>query len=506
MDLREALSTLRAAWWIPLIGTLLGATVAFTYSWAQTPQYTSSTQFFVSTTESGSTSDIVQGNQLSQQRVASYAQLLMGQRLAARVVDVLALDMTPLELSDRIEASPVAETVLIDVTVTDPSPERAQNIARSVGSEFSAMVGELEGRGSGQAAPIEVVVAEEPGLPGEASSPTTVRNTAMGSVLGALAGVGLAIGRRRLDRSVTDTEVAADLAGAPVIGTVAVDRSVRDRPVVDEGSVVRVAEDFRRIRTNLQFLSVDEPPRVIMVSSALPEEGKTTLTANLALTLADAGRTVTVIEADLRRPRLTRYLGLVAGAGLSNVLAGTADIDDVLQSYGDGQLSVIAAGPTPPNPGELLASSHMSALLEKLRSRSDYVLLDAAPLLPVADSAGLAVHTDGALLAVRYGRTRADQLGQAAATVARVGSKTLGVVLNFMPPKADVAAAYGYGYGYGVEPQAETSRDSGGAGHSSVGTARALRFAKPARDGAPIRPDGFPTTGPAVLKKRPQRG
>jgi capsular exopolysaccharide synthesis family protein len=456
VDLREALATLRAAWWMPLVGALLGAVTGFGICWAQTPLYTSPTQLFVSSTDSGSTSDFVQGSEFSQQRVASYAQLLMGERLAARVVDALSLDMTPQELSHAIEATPVPDTVLIDVTVTDPSPQRAQEIARAVGSEFSDMVSEFESRGAGHAAPIEVFVAEDPMLPTAVSSPKIIRTTAVSLVLGILAGVGLAIGRRRLDRSVKDTDVAADLAGAPVIGTVAVDRSIQQRPVVEEGMLDRVAEDFRRIRTNLQFLSVDEPPRVIMVSSALPEEGKTTLTANLALTLADAGRTVTVVEADLRRPRLTRYLGLVGGAGLSNVLAGTADIDDVLQQYGDGRLSVIAAGPTPPNPGELLASSHMAAFLGKLRARNDYVLLDAPPLLPVADSAGLAVHTDGSLLAVRYGKTRADQLEQAAATLERVGSKTLGVVLNFMPPKADIAAAYGYGYAYKNDVEARS--------------------------------------------------
>lgn len=447
MEFREALSALRASWWMPVAGAFLGAALGLTLSWAQTPLYTSTTQLFVSTTDAGSTSDFVQGSELSQQRVASYAQLLMGQRLAARVVETLQLDASPQELTESIEATPVSETVLIDVTVTDPSPQRAQDIARALGSEFSAMVGEFESRGGERDAPIEVFVAEDPELPTEATSPKTARTTAVVLVLGALAGVGAALARRRFDRSVTDADAAADLAQAPVIGTVAADRSVPAGPVAVKGPPTRVAEDFRRIRTNLQFLSVDEPPKVVMVSSALPDEGKTTLTANLALMLTDAGRTVTVIEADLRRPRLTRFLGMVGGAGLSNVLAGSASIDDVLQPYEDGRLSVLGAGPTPPNPGELLASSHMAAVIEKLRGRSDYVLLDAAPLLPVADSAGLAVHTDGALLAVRYGRTRADQLEQAATALEQVGSRALGVVLNFVPPRADTAAAYGYGYG-----------------------------------------------------------
>jgi receptor protein-tyrosine kinase len=154
---------------------------------------------------------------------------------------------------------------------------------------------------------------------------------------------------------------------------------------------------------------------------------------------------VTVVEADLRRPKVTRYLGLIGGVGLTNVLTGSAELDDVMQRYvnGDSQVSVLAAGPLPPNPGELLASTHMQALLEKLRGQNDFVLVDAPPLLPVADSSGLAVHMDGVLLSVRYGSTRKDQLQQAAATLDRVGARTLGVILNIVPPKAQMATAYG---------------------------------------------------------------
>jgi receptor protein-tyrosine kinase len=188
-----------------------------------------------------------------------------------------------------------------------------------------------------------------------------------------------------------------------------------------------------------------------MVSSAVPSEGKTTVVVNLALALVDAGRKVTIIEADLRKPKVSRYLGMVGGVGLTNVLAGTAEVDEVIQTYGPDGLSVIAAGPTPPNPGELLASSHMFTLVDKLRGQNDFVLVDAPPLLPVADSSGLAVMMDGVLLSVRYGSTTKDQLRQAAATLDRVGAKTLGVILNIVPPNAELASAYGYGYSYDAD-------------------------------------------------------
>jgi len=178
---------------------------------------------------------------------------------------------------------------------------------------------------------------------------------------------------------------------------------------------------------------------------------ETTVAVNLAITLAEAGRQVVLVEGDLRRPRVTRYLGMVGGAGLTNILAGSAEVDDVLQQYGDGGLRVIAAGPTPPNPSELLASSHMFRLIDDLRGKNDFVLIDAPPLLPVADASGLAVMVDGVVLSVRYGSTRKEQLQQAATTLERVGAKTLGVILNIVPPRAELASAYGYGYGYGYD-------------------------------------------------------
>ena len=140
---------------------------------------------------------------------------------------------------------------------------------------------------------------------------------------------------------------------------------------------------------------------------------------------------------------------MVGDVGLTMILALNADLDDVLQRYGSEELSVIAAGPTPPNPGELLSSSQMFALLDKLRASNDFVLVDAPPLLPVADSTGLAVYMDGVLLSVRYGSTRKEQVLQAAALLEGVGAKTLGVILNMVPPRAQ--HAYGYGYGYGKE-------------------------------------------------------
>ncbi|SDP69234.1 capsular exopolysaccharide family [Klenkia soli] len=461
MELREVLQALRASWWLVVAGALVGALAALGVSLLQTPLYSSQTQLFVSATDTVTTSDAFQGSQLSAQRVASYANLLTGKRLAGLVIKDLGVSETPSQLASQITATAVTDTVLLDVTVTDPSPDQAQRIARSVGDQFSELISELENPGGADSvSPVRVRVTDQASLPTSPSSPKTPRNVALGLLVGLLLGAAGAIARVRLDRTVKDAEDASDLAGGPVIGVILRDDDLASNHTIERNSLSRTAEGYRQLRTNLQFLNVDEPPKVIMVSSAVPSEGKTTLAVNLALSLAEAGRTVTVIEADLRRPRVTRYLGMVGGVGLTNILTGSAGLEDVIQPYGDGGLSVIAAGPTPPNPSELLSSSHMFSLIDDLRQKNDFVLLDAPPLLPVADSSGLAVLVDGVVLSLRYGSTTKEQLAQTHATLERVGAKTLGVVLNIVPPKAEVTSAYGYGYNYGYDPDPAAPKTS----------------------------------------------
>jgi receptor protein-tyrosine kinase len=459
MGITEALAAMRRRWWLPFIGLLAGGLAALAASLVATPMYRADTQLFVSTTESTSTSDVFTGSQFSQQRVASYAELLKGDELAGRVITRLGLKRTERAVAASITATPVPNTVLLDVTVTDPSPQGALAIADAVGGEFSALVSDLERPEDSSVSPVKVTVVDRPTLPERPSEPQTTRNVLLGGLVGLLVGCLGAIARQRLDRTVQDPDEASRLAGASVIGTILRDDALAETHVINRSKASRTAEEYRGLRTNLQFLNVDEPPKVIMISSAVPSEGKTTVTINLALAMAEAGNRVTIVEADLRRPKVTAYLGMVGGVGLTNVLAGTAGLDEVLQPYRHTTVSVVASGPIPPNPGELLASSQMAALLDKLKGLNDFVVVDAPPLLPVADATGLAAHVDGVLLSVRYGKTTKQQLQQASVALERVHATTLGIILNIVPPKSAVATAFGYGYGYGPEldPSARSS-------------------------------------------------
>ncbi len=190
-----------------------------------------------------------------------------------------------------------------------------------------------------------------------------------------------------------------------ILGGIAFDADASKHPlIVQVDPRSQRAEAFRSLRTNLQFIDVANPPKSIVVTSSLPGEGKSTTTANLALSLAETGLKVVVIEGDLRRPRLLDYLGFEGSVGLTDVLVGRVEVDDVLQPFGRTGLRLLGAGPIPPNPSELLGSANMEQLVADLAERFDYVLIDAPPLLPVTDAAVLSTIVDGALVVVGAGR------------------------------------------------------------------------------------------------------
>ncbi len=351
-----------------------------------------------------------------------------GRRL--RQVPGVGADLVQADLT----AEAVPDTVLLRATVTDSDAHRAQDIAAALSTVLPAAVERLETPDGKTGSPVKVSVLDQPQLALAPFAPRPVRNLALGLSLGVLLGGALALVRDGLDNRVKSERDALTATGAATIGTVAFDAAVVKAPlfVHEQGQSTR-AEAFRQMRTNLQFLGVDEPIRSLVVTSSLPAEGKSVTVCNLALALAQAGVRVCLVEGDLRRPRVADYLGLEGAAGLTTVLIGDAGVEDVLQPWGDGRLQVLPSGPIPPNPSELLASRGMESLLHDLREEFDIVLIDAPPLLPVTDGAVLSTLADGALLVVRSHHTREDHLARAAASLAAVDARVLGVVLNMVP-------------------------------------------------------------------------
>jgi len=448
VDLRDYARTLRKRWQLVALCTLLAVAAAAVATLAATNVYQAKTQLFVSV-QSGQNdlSQLYQGNSFSQQRVKSYADIVDSPRVTEPVVRELRLALTPDQLAGRIQAEAPLDTVLINMDVTDPSPARAGQIANAVARQFVEVVKDLETPQGRTSSPVEVSVVRPADVPTAPVSPRPKINLALGLLVGLALGVGTAVLRETLDMSVKSLDDVQDITGASPLGVVVEDPDAVGRRLLVPGeSQGPGAEAFRQIRTNLQYVDVDRPPRVVVVTSALPDEGKSTTSVNLASTLAQAGTRVVLVEADLRRPSVAHYLGIEGAVGLTDVLAGHCDLDIALQLWGRDLFSVLPSGPLPPNPSEVLDSQHMHELLKVLGDRFEVVVVDSPPLLPVTDAAVLARASDGAILVVRHGRTTREQLARARATLQAVDARLLGTVLNRVPRKGPDASYYGYAY------------------------------------------------------------
>lgn len=460
MDVRDHLRTLRRQWLLVVACLLLGVAAAAIVTIRSTPVYSSTARLFISTpTSADANADAYQGALFSQQRVASYADLIGGTTVAQKVIDKLQLEESATALSGQITARAVPTTVILEVTVNDSNAGRAHQLAQTLAEVFVAYVPELESATDPGAAPIKAVISDAAVLPTSPVSPRPLVNIGLGAVLGLLVGLGLATLRERLDTTVKSPDELQAATGAASLGLVHFDAGAVRKPLItDLSSHSPRLESIRVLRTNLQFLDVDHQSSVIAITSPLPGDGKSTTAVNLAISLAQAGQRVLLLEADLRRPRVAEYLGLESTVGLTTLLVGRATIDDVLQPFAQAPgLDVITSGAIPPNPAELLQSATMKTLIAELRSRYDMVLVDSPPILPVTDAALLGAITDGAVLVAHHGKTTREQAARARQRLESVEAQLLGTVLNFVPDKGSARYGYGYGYGYGSGPVVMTA-------------------------------------------------
>jgi non-specific protein-tyrosine kinase len=453
---------------IVVAGIVVALLAASAYAFLVTEKYEATAQLFVSASDGGdSASNLQSGAQFSQDRVQSYADIIGSRKLTNQVAATLNVGLTGKQISKEISANAPLNTVLINLHVTDTSAARAQELANAIANEFTSYVPFLEASsdGSTTGTPVKVTVVQSASLPDSPVSP----NKPLALALGLLAGIGIGVGgavlRETMDKSVKTPEDILAATSRPVIGAIAFDPEAKSHPlIVSQHPHSTRAEAFRQLRTNLQFVDIDTELKSIVITSSVPNEGKTTTVCNLAITLAQTGAKVLLIEADLRRPRLAEYLGLDGSVGLTSVLLGAATVAEATQRWGDTGLQVLASGPLPPNPSELLSSHAMADLLRRLEDGYDVVLLDAPPLLPVTDAALLAAATSGAVLIARHGTTTRDQLSRSAnALHAGVGAKILGTVINMTPKRGPDAYYYGYAYSYGPHKAAKSTVRQGAA-------------------------------------------
>ena len=455
MELRDYLRGLRRHWIAILLMTALGVGAGYAWTMLQTPVYTAGASGYVTSraTEDIGTSSL--GDSLARSRVQSYLDIAGWRSVAENAIDDLGLETTPEALVERIEVSNPVDTVILKITAQADTPEGARDLAEAWIEAMIVEIDAIEGDGSEGSSPVTVVAGDSASLPTTPSFPDVQMALIVGGVLGLGFGIAFAMIRTVSDRRIRAAEDVEQKTGVAVVGTIPIVPGLDDEGrLVDEsvsGSSGRhgtfaVTEALRAMRTNLQFMDVDHPPKTIVVTSPLPGDGKSTIACNLALTLAAAGTTVVLVDGDLRRSMVAKTMGLPGGAGLSDVLAGRAALSEVLQrTPKSNNLLVLAAGSVPPNPSEVLGSERMHTLIADLTKHAT-VIIDAPPLLPVTDGAVLTHQADGALVVVTLRKTTYDLLEKALDTLRKARGRPLGIVLYKVPLRGADATAYSYEY------------------------------------------------------------
>ena len=456
-DLRHYLGVLKRQWWLVALGLVGGILVALIMTQLATPEYRSTARVYVSFAgERSANGSELRAATTVQERLGDYAELgstpVVLKPAADDVSAATGEEVTVGELRSAISIKPrSSNTSFLDVSATTGNPEQSAQWANSTALVVARSIEAVETPPGAESSLVRASVVQ-PALPSNSPvSPNARMNLLLGSLLGLSLGIAAALLREQLDRTVKSSATLAEYSGSPVLGAVPYDNEAKTSPIIPSGKSAARSEAFRKLRTNLQYVNVDNPPRVIAVVSASPSEGKSTTAANLALTLALAGSRVVLVETDLRRPRLATYFGISGEVGLTDVLAGKVDWQDVVVPWNRGLISIIGQGEQAPNPTELLGSMNMATLLAELREAYDYVILDTAPISLVSDATVVASQSDGVIMAVRYGKTNRDEVASARNALDQVNARVLGSVMTFRPTgrKSTYGSGYGYGYGYG---------------------------------------------------------
>jgi capsular exopolysaccharide synthesis family protein len=503
LSLEQILGVLRRRLpWIVLC-FVIAAGAAYGFSKHQTKKYTATASLVFSNNQqaqqvaglpaAGSSSQLAQQN--------TNLKLVQLGDMAAKTAGLLGEGLTKEKVSAELSVSAQGESNIVNVAATATSPALAAGIAntyteqfvteqqnsnhayyasalRLVNKQLAALSAKeragtaglaLQDRAQSLSVLAElrngnVQVAQAATVPTSPSSPKVSRNTALGVLLG----LGVAFLLERFDRRIREPRDLEAIYGLPLLGVVpesdALARSARRKG--DPGGAIPAseAEAFHLIRAHLRYFNVDKELRTLLVASAAPGDGKTTVARHLASAAARMGGRVLLLEADLRRPTLAQQLDVSSGPGVSDVLIGAVLMNEAIQSVALDQLSgegssgrtldvLVAGAALPPNPGELIESHAMEVLLEGVRSAYDLVVIDTPPLTAVSDAFPLLGKVDGVIIVGRVGRNRRDVAERLHQTLAGAGAPLLGVIANGF--KA-TRGSYGYSYDYSYTPDKQS--------------------------------------------------
>lgn len=445
------------SWPVILVLALLGGAAGYGYAQTRPDSFRSTSSVFVSAAEGSDPNELLQGSSYTQNLVQSYTRLATSTVVLEPVVADLGLDLTPVQLARQVTAENPLNTVIIDVTVVDPDRQRAADIANAVTRSLSSEARSLSPESAAGLSTLSVAPIAEATPPNQPVGPNRRLMTLTGLAIGLALGVVFALVRSVVDTRLRSTADVDELRVAPVLGTVG--RRRRGSLAFADEPQGAAADDFRRIRAQLQFSDVDAVARTIAVSSVSSDdrESRAAVILDLALAYAERGQSVLVIDADLRGGGLADLAAVSDETGLTDVVVGRLEFADAVTPWRD-RVDVIPTGEVPPNPSPLLSSKSMALFVESARERYDVVLVDTPGVLSSSDALELGRLTDGVVLVATVGHSSRGQLVQAARALTGVQVPVLGVVLDGVSESAQRAG------GPSAPKASISSRPAGGRG------------------------------------------
>lgn len=441
MTILDVVRMLRVNLKILLAGLAIGALLGFGYSLLQPKVYASTATGYVTVGDGAGIGDVISGSTAAKEKASAYLAFVNSGPVADEIVAANPdLNLTRGQVQGNLTATVDANSALIRVSATGNTPQAAQALANSSLEAVAKVANSLEGSST-----VRVIPLEDATVSSTPVSPDTKKLTGMGATAGFALVLAVIFLRRTIDTKLRTREDATKATDAGVLGVLPISDELTEENILHSDSDHVSQEAIRQMRTNLRFVNVDNPPKSLIVTSAEPGEGKSTVSTSIARALADAGEPVIIIDADLRRPTIAKKFKIDSKVGLTQVLAGQVELADAVRQFEDTQLFILPAGRIPPNPSELLGSDKMRQLITEL-SGEFTVIVDVPPVLPVTDAALLSTAVDGVVLVGSVGKTRKENLAEAAANLRKVSANLLGVVINRAPRTGLGNSYYGFAY------------------------------------------------------------
>lgn len=455
MELSRYLRVLRHRLWMIVACPLLAALAAGIASFLLPPIYEAKVDLAVRSAQVLPVTDPNAPAVSNSTILGTYALWMTEPPILSKVISDLGLNMTPEDLAKEIKVTPDTLATVLHVTVQDTNPVLARDIAHTLVTEFRATVKQVQQTES--QAPDNLVVISDATVPDKPVSPNKTLDVGIAFASGLLLAVGLAILFDYLDQTIKGESELAERLGLISLGQIAYapSRSGKQGELVTLDAGSHASEAYKALRTSVLFAGVDRELKEIVITSAVLGEGKSRTASNLAVVLAQAGHTTLLVDADFRRPSQHRMFARIRNVGLSNlILDDVVESDVIMPVESVPNLWLLTSGPTPPNPSELLGSVRMRQLMSRMRTHFAYLVVDTPPINAVTDASILAAHADATVLVVEQGRTTYGAVGRAKQVLDRVGSRTIGAVLNKVH-----ASAAGYNYAYSYYATSADQRD-----------------------------------------------